>query len=406
MLTYDPTHGRQLYVNGIFTGDVDTLTGGTLGNWDNTFAFLLGNETSDDRPWQGEIRFAAVHNNALDVSQIQQNYAAGVGQLYYLLFDVSALTGMPQSYIMFTASQYDNYSYLFDKPTFISLNPKAQPGSIPIQGMRIGINGQEAAGRPGLHPRSTPRSTNANYSPTAGQLLSTDRHGDRRCRIGPASDQFFLTFAQIGTQHACAHRDRRRSAPTPTDLPASSDIGLRVYDEVNASMAKHHRRVAGLSRRSTTTYQTVQTAVADRVRHPERSLPSQRDRHLAAGDPVLPGAGERSDARAGVLPGPESQCRPRRSRLRHHRRHGSGDHAADQQSGHRRQTSPASRRTPQVRTELYSLITDAGQLQCQRSDLRADADAYTDHHQGGLRRGARQRHDVDQVAMFIRDRQP
>ena len=81
VLTYDPTHGRQLYVNGNFTGDVDTLTGGTLGNWDNTFAFLLGNETSNDRPWQGEIRFAAVHNHALTMSQIQQNYAAGVGQL-------------------------------------------------------------------------------------------------------------------------------------------------------------------------------------------------------------------------------------------------------------------------------------------------------------------------------------
>ena len=65
VVTYDPTHGRQLFVNGVFTGDVDTVKGGTLGNWDNTFAFLLGNETSGDRPWQGEIRFAAVHNKAL-----------------------------------------------------------------------------------------------------------------------------------------------------------------------------------------------------------------------------------------------------------------------------------------------------------------------------------------------------
>src|ERR1019366_1541322 len=73
VLTYDPTNGRKLYVNGNFTGDVETMT----------------------------------------VSQIQQNYAAGVGQLYYLLFDVSALTGVAQSYILFTASQYDNYSYLF-----------------------------------------------------------------------------------------------------------------------------------------------------------------------------------------------------------------------------------------------------------------------------------------------------
>ena len=89
------------------------------------------------------IRFAAIHSHALTVAQIQENYAAGVGQLYYLLFDVSALTGVSQSYIMFTATQFDNYSYLFAKPTFISLNPQAQPGSIPISGLYIGMNGQE-----------------------------------------------------------------------------------------------------------------------------------------------------------------------------------------------------------------------------------------------------------------------
>ena len=89
-MTYDPTHGRQLYVNGVFTGDVDSTTGGTLNNWDNSFAFLLGNETSGDHPWQGTLRFAAVHDAALTQQQIQQNYAAGVGASYYLLFDVSA----------------------------------------------------------------------------------------------------------------------------------------------------------------------------------------------------------------------------------------------------------------------------------------------------------------------------
>ena len=81
VLTYNSTGGRQLYVNGNFTGDVDKLTGGALGNWDNTFAFLLGNETTNDRPWAGEVRFAAVHSHALTIAQIQQNYAAGVGQL-------------------------------------------------------------------------------------------------------------------------------------------------------------------------------------------------------------------------------------------------------------------------------------------------------------------------------------
>ena len=41
------------------------------------------------RSWQGTIKFVAVHNAALTQQQVQQNYAAGVGATYYLLFDVS-----------------------------------------------------------------------------------------------------------------------------------------------------------------------------------------------------------------------------------------------------------------------------------------------------------------------------
>ena len=100
-------------MNGNYTGDVDPRTGGTLANWDDTFALVLGNETSNNRQWQGVIRFAAVHDRALTPAQIQQNFAAGVGERYFLLFNVTTLTGMPQSYIMFEVSQYDSYSYLF-----------------------------------------------------------------------------------------------------------------------------------------------------------------------------------------------------------------------------------------------------------------------------------------------------
>jgi Concanavalin A-like lectin/glucanases superfamily len=254
VLTYDPTNGRKLYINGNFTGDVDTLKGGSLGNWDNTFAFVLGNETSNDHPWQGEIRFAAVHNHALTVSQIQQNYAAGVGQVYYLLFDVSALTGMSQSYIMFTVSQYDNYSYLFDKPTFISLNPKAQPGNIPIQGLYIGMNGQEIPVGQAYSTLST-TVTDANYSPTAGQLLSSVGTVVA-LELGPASDLFFLDFDVIGT-HTHVRAAVTPTPSTPTDLPPSSDIGLHVYDELNASFAAITGESPGLSAINTT-YQTVE----------------------------------------------------------------------------------------------------------------------------------------------------
>jgi hypothetical protein len=99
---------------------------------------------------------------------------------------------------MFTASQYDSYSYLFARPTFINLNPSWTPTSdISIAGIRIGVNGVEVP----VDQAYIPLSVNvdaADYSPTTGQLLSP-LGTVIPLQNGPASDQFFLTFAQIGT---------------------------------------------------------------------------------------------------------------------------------------------------------------------------------------------------------------
>jgi hypothetical protein len=258
VLTYDSSQGRRLYVNGVYTGDVDSLTGGAISNWDNSFAFLLGNETSGDHPWSGTIRFAAVHDAALTQQQIQQNYAAGVGASYYLLFDVSSLVNVPQSYIMFTASQYDSYSYLFDRPTFINLNKAFKPTSnIPIQGIRIGENGTEVPVDQAYIPLSVTVDA-ADYSPTTGQLLSPIGTV-MPLQNGPASDEFFLTFAQIGT-HSRTYTDVTPTAPAPVDLPATSDIGVRVFDEVNSAMAKLST-VPATNPMVNTTYLSVQTGL-------------------------------------------------------------------------------------------------------------------------------------------------
>jgi hypothetical protein len=258
VMTYTPAAGRQLYVNGVFTGDVDSSTGGAINNWDSSFAFLLGNETSGDHPWQGSIRFAAVHDVALTQQQIQQNYAAGVGASYYLLFDVSSLINTPQSYIMFTASQYDTYSYLFYRPTFINLNPAFKPTSpIQISGIRIGINGAEVPVDQAYIPLSV-NIDSADYSPTTGQLLSP-LGTVIPLQNGAASDQFFLTFAQIGT-NARAYTTPTPVAPAPVDLPASSDIGVRVFNEVNSTMAKLST-VPATNPSVNTTYLSVQTGL-------------------------------------------------------------------------------------------------------------------------------------------------
>jgi hypothetical protein len=235
VLTYSPATGRKLYVNGNYTGDVDAKTGGTLGNWDDTFAFLLGNETSGNRKWQGTLRFAAVYNQALTLAQVQQNFAAGVGERYFLLFNVSALTGMAQSYVMFDVSRYDSYSYLFTRPTFISLDPNAKPGSIPVAGIRIGINGREApVGQAYSNVNVTV--TDANYSAATGQRLS-DVGTVIALEKGPDNDLFFLTFEKIGSiNNARTEAVPAQPAPPPPGAP-QSDVGTRVFNELDASFS-------------------------------------------------------------------------------------------------------------------------------------------------------------------------
>ncbi|MDE2448180.1 MAG: LamG domain-containing protein [Gammaproteobacteria bacterium] len=235
VLTYDPVAGQKLYVNGQFTGDVDPNGGGSLANWDNTFALVLGNETTGDRQWLGEVRLLAIHDSALTPAQVQQNFNAGVGQKYYLLFDVSSIVGIPQSYIMMTAAQYDNFSYLFYDPTFISLTATAQPQSIPVKGIRIGINGQIPTVGQSFSMLNTTIGGTA-YTATSGQLLSSVG-AVIGVDTGMASDMFFLSFEQLGNQSNVYVEPVVPPNPTVYDNTAQPDLGVHMFAEVNASMS-------------------------------------------------------------------------------------------------------------------------------------------------------------------------
>ena len=233
--TYDPINGRRIYVNGVFTGDTDPEGGGDLNDWDDSFAFMLGNEAGNDRPWAGTLRLVAIHNRALSEAQIRQNLEAGVGKKLYMLFGISHLIDVPKAYILFEVSQFDDYSYLFYRPTFVTLEPGASIGSIPLKGIRIGINGKEAeAGQAFVNIDTTLSDAaygdNGQVLSELGSIIAVDR--------GPDSDKFFLTFERLGS-HAKDYSDPGTySAPTPTDLPAAPDIGLRLFDEINLTMSE------------------------------------------------------------------------------------------------------------------------------------------------------------------------
>ena len=234
VLTYDSVNGRQIYVNGALVPTTDAQKGGTISNWDSTFALVLGNEVSGNRSWQGLIKFVAIHSRAMSASQVMQNFNAGVGERYYLLFNVSTVTGVSQAYVMFTVSQYDSYGYLFDAPTFVSLDKSVTSfPDIPVQGIRVGINGTVPQVGQAYIPLNT-TVTAANYN--QGEVLS-NIGTVIGLQGGPQTDQFFLTFDRLGS-HTNVVVEATPTAPGPAPGPVASDIGVKTFAQINSTLSK------------------------------------------------------------------------------------------------------------------------------------------------------------------------
>lgn len=259
VVTFDGTNGRQIYVNGALINAPDSESPGTLSEWDDTFAFVIGNEVSSNRLWQGTVRLAAVHDRALTPAQIQQNYDVGVGQKFFLLFNISDIINITDGYVVFEVSQFDSHSYLFSAPFFASLDDNAAPDNIPLEGMRIGINGREASvGQAYSHLDTTLNSTDyQNGQQTLsriGTLIALEQ--------GPEADEFFLTFEQLGNQSNVFVEATPTAPPVDSSTTEVSLLGLRHFAEINATMSA----MTGIS----STNSAVQTTFAQI----EQALPS------------------------------------------------------------------------------------------------------------------------------------
>jgi hypothetical protein len=262
--TYDPINGRSIYVNGSLVTQIDPVPGGTLIDWQREFALVLGNEASGDGLWQGVIRLAAIHRRALTPEQITQNFDAGVGERFFLLFDISENIGAaPQSsYILFETAQYDTYAYLFDRPHFVTLDGSS-PEGIPLQGLRIAMNGQEAPVGQTYATMAQTLSASAFGLEGLGQPLSI-MGAVLPLEKGPQDDEFFLTFDVLA-----GNSFNRQADPTlvitDTDLPPTSHIGMRTFDEINATYAE----VTGVN--------PTTTAVDMKFQELRQSLPAIED---------------------------------------------------------------------------------------------------------------------------------
>jgi hypothetical protein len=101
--------------------------------------------------------------------------------------------------------------------------------------MRIGINGKEANIGQAYQNLDTSLD-NAVYQPGIGQKLSP-LGTIIALEKGPESDEFFLTFEVFGNDTHVVIEPQPLQPGTPPDLPETADVGLRTFDEINASMA-------------------------------------------------------------------------------------------------------------------------------------------------------------------------
>src|SRR6185503_6021326 len=132
------------------------------------------------------------------------------------------------------AQQLDSYGIQFSKPTFISLDPAASVSSLPIGNIRIGRNATEGGGQT-FAPLSA--TVGAGFTAAAGEQLS-DRGAVIDLQTTPDSDLFYLSFEHIGTRNAPRPDPAVPSAPTPVDLAPESDVGLKTFDELNATLSQ------------------------------------------------------------------------------------------------------------------------------------------------------------------------
>jgi hypothetical protein len=153
-----------------------------------------------------------------------------------MLFDVTDLSGVPQSYIQVTASVLDSYAYQFTAPTFISLNPNAAPANIPIAGIRFGVNGALQSSGQTWQMVNTTIGGSA-YTAASGQLLSKVG-GIVASDKGADTDLMFLAFDQIGSH---SHPFVNTAAPAPVVSYAglvAPTSGVKFYGQLNAAMSQ------------------------------------------------------------------------------------------------------------------------------------------------------------------------
>lgn len=253
VITFSGANKRRVYVNGELVDVEDETDAGNLSNWSNSFAFFVGNEGSQQAAWQGVVRMVAVFNRALTIEQIQQNYQAGVGEKFFLLFSLSHHVGIPNVFAVFEVSRFDDYGYLFNAPFVVSLND-VPLDNITLRGMRIGVNGKLAnVGQAYQRLNTAIDSDNADEEGHIPLSAIGTVIGAEISEEG-TEDEFFLQFDQLGADTNVIVEADPTPAATPVDLEQQARAGIRTFEEINVTMAN----ITGVARTNAAVMETYE----------------------------------------------------------------------------------------------------------------------------------------------------
>jgi hypothetical protein len=220
VLTFDPAVGRKTYVDGALSAQETAPT--TLA-WANNQTFVLGNEVTNDRLWQGVFDLVAIHNKALSAAEVQQNFAAGPGEFVTLTFDVSSILGT-QGNIEMLAARLDDASYVFARPTYVG----AMTG-VRVKNIRIAVNDTVPVAAQSFRRIDTVAMASGTQLSPLGAVIPLAQ--------GPDIDQFHLEFEALGTRFGSAEPVAPSLPPAPLADAPEPALGIRSFSRVNDTMA-------------------------------------------------------------------------------------------------------------------------------------------------------------------------
>ncbi len=218
--TFDAASGRKVYINGQLS--IEENTADTL-DWLDNQILVLGNEVTNNRLWQGILRFVAIHNSALTSAEVQQNFDAGAGNIVTMRFDVSSVIGQA-AYIDMQFAQIDAAGYLFAKPTFVS-----DATGIAVKNIRIAVNGRVPVAAQPFRRIDRIVSQSATELSPLGAIIPAE--------LGLDDDQFHLEFELLGNQNGLAELVPPSAPPAPLPDEPEPELGLRTFSQINDTMS-------------------------------------------------------------------------------------------------------------------------------------------------------------------------